>query len=68
MAEYFDGGLGVMVIRIFGVATENEIWSDSPKAARFIKYHSGISSLRFISTEKVSALCKDNNTPHCQYT
>lgn len=56
------------MIRILSVATENEIWSNSLKAAHFVKYHSGISSLRFISTEEVSALRKDNNIPHCQCT
>lgn len=64
MTEYLDSGLGVLAIRILNVTPENEIRSDSPVAAHFVKYHSGISSLRFISTEKVSALCNDNNVPH----
>ena len=67
MTENLHSGLGVLVIRILNVATENEIWSVSPVAAHFMKYHSGFSSLRFISTEKVSALCNNNNVPYCQY-
>lgn len=65
MTEQLDSGLGMLAIRTLNVTTENEMWSDSLVAAHFVKYHSGISSLRFISPEKVSALCDDNNAPHC---
>lgn len=65
MTEYLDSGLGVLAIRILNVTTENGIWSDSLVAAHFVKYHSDIISLRFISTENVFALYNDSNVPHC---
>lgn len=65
MIENFYSGLGVLVIRIFNVVIENEIWLVFFVVVYFMKYYFGFSFFRFISIEKVFVLCNNNNVFYC---